>query len=227
MPTIKSTNYHDYVIKDGQFIGEFEQMYQHVDDPWGCVSKSASLYNDLLLALVKHVTPERARILEAGCGLGALAARIQETVPSAQVMACDVSATAIDKARGRYPGIEFFVQDLAALSSTPITAGSLDVVTLSQVLWCVLPQMRDVLREFHRLLAPKGVLVVLQQFYDEATQKYGRGIVEAPDDFIRWVREAGFEIEQEIYVNRERPLNLVLAARKRTEGQQPTANSSR
>ena len=31
---ITSKDYHDYVIKDGNFIGEFEQMYQNVDDPW-------------------------------------------------------------------------------------------------------------------------------------------------------------------------------------------------
>lgn len=26
--------YHDYVIKDGQFIGEFNEMYRAFDDPW-------------------------------------------------------------------------------------------------------------------------------------------------------------------------------------------------
>ena len=26
--------YQDYVIKDGKFIGKFEEMYQKFDDPW-------------------------------------------------------------------------------------------------------------------------------------------------------------------------------------------------
>lgn len=26
--------YQDYVIKDGQFVGNFEQMYQNFLDPW-------------------------------------------------------------------------------------------------------------------------------------------------------------------------------------------------
>lgn len=214
MPIIESPDYRDYFIKDGRFIGEFEQMYQHVDDPWFCVEKRHSLYNDLLITVVKHAAPEHGRILEAGCGLGAFAARIREAMPQAEILACDVSPTAIEKARGRYPGITFFVQDLAALSDGPIEQGSLDVISLAQVLWCVLPRMRDVLRQFHGLLAPGGVLAVLQQFYDPATQQYGKGILEDPDEFVSWVRDAGFDIEHEIYVNRQRPLNLVLAARK-------------
>lgn len=32
---IDSTDYHDYVIKEGKLIGEFEQMYQKSDGvPW-------------------------------------------------------------------------------------------------------------------------------------------------------------------------------------------------
>jgi hypothetical protein len=34
MKEIKSDDYHDYVIKDGKFIGAFEEMYQNIDDPW-------------------------------------------------------------------------------------------------------------------------------------------------------------------------------------------------
>ena len=29
-----TTDYHDYFIKDGRFIGRFEEMYRDVDDPW-------------------------------------------------------------------------------------------------------------------------------------------------------------------------------------------------
>jgi hypothetical protein len=31
---LKIKSYHDYIIKDGQFIGEFEKMYKHCEDPW-------------------------------------------------------------------------------------------------------------------------------------------------------------------------------------------------
>ncbi|MGH9309069.1 MAG: class I SAM-dependent methyltransferase [Vicinamibacterales bacterium] len=215
MSVINSPDYHDYFIKDGRFIGEFEQMYRNVEDPWLCAGKSHSLYNDLLLALVSHVAPPEGVILEAGCGLGALAARIKESLPKASVKACDVSPTAVEKARAQHPGIDFFVQDLTRLQDAPVPAGSLDLVTLAQVLWCVLPSAPDIMREIFRLLKPQGSLLVLQQFYGADEQKYGRGIIEDPADFLTMVRAAGFAIEQEIYVNRERPLNLLAWAVKR------------
>lgn len=214
MSVIDSPDYHDYFIKDGRFIGEFEQMYSNVADPWGCADKSRSLYNDLLLALVGHVSPRDGVILEAGCGLGALAARMREALPQAVVKACDVSPTAVEKARARHPGIDFFVQDLTRLPEAPIAAGSLDVVTLAQVLWCVLPAAPGIIREIARLLKPGGSLLVLQQFYSSAEQQYGRGIVEEPEDFLKMLRDAGFEVRQEIYLNRERPLNLLAWAVK-------------
>lgn len=213
MPVIDSPDYHDYFIKDGRFIGEFEQMYRNVEDPWLCAGQSGSLHNDLLLALVTHAAPPDGVILEAGCGLGALAARIRAALPAALVKGCDVSPTAIEKARARHPGVEFFVQDLTRLAEAPVPDASLDVVTLAQVLWCVLPHMAGILREIRRLLKPGGSLLVLQQFYADSEQKYGRGVVEEPDDFLRMVRDAGYRIEQDIYVNRRRPLNLLAWAR--------------
>jgi SAM-dependent methyltransferase len=214
MPVINSPDYHDYFIKDGRFIGEFEQMYRNVDDPWSCAGKSGSLYNDLLLALLKHAAPPNAVIFEAGCGLGALAARIKAEIPSAAVKGCDVSTTAVEKARVAHPGIEFFAQDLTALDRAPIAPATLDVVTLAQVLWCVLEHAPRILRDVFRLLKPGGSLIVLQQFYSDAEQKYGRGIVEDPKDFLAMVTHAGFVIRQDIYVNRERPLNLLAWAVK-------------
>ena len=34
--------YLDYVIKDGKFIGQFEEMYKNVSDPWKLLSKNKS-----------------------------------------------------------------------------------------------------------------------------------------------------------------------------------------
>ena len=32
--------YQDFVIKDGKFIGQFEEMYKNVSDPWKLLSKN-------------------------------------------------------------------------------------------------------------------------------------------------------------------------------------------
>ena len=36
---MKSVKYQDFVIKDGEFVGEFEEMYQQVEDPWNQTKK--------------------------------------------------------------------------------------------------------------------------------------------------------------------------------------------
>lgn len=62
-------NYQDYVIRDGKFIGKFEEMYQKFDDPWeqiACVGDSYSRHATSLSinSMKLH------NILEIGCGLG-------------------------------------------------------------------------------------------------------------------------------------------------------------
>ena len=58
--------YQDYVIKDGVFIGKFEEMYRDVPDPWGCVEKAGALPNRLLLSLLSEYSP-CVRMLDVGC----------------------------------------------------------------------------------------------------------------------------------------------------------------
>ena len=44
--------YQDYVIKDGQFVGRFEDMYRDCPDPWHCTEQADSWKNHLLLGAV-------------------------------------------------------------------------------------------------------------------------------------------------------------------------------
>ncbi len=217
--TINSSNYHDYVIRNGQFIGEFEQMYRNIEDPWYSVKKVDSLENDLFLALLGHVAPPSARVLDVGCGLGALSARIRQELPEGEVYACDVSETAIEKSQRSHPGIYFFVHDLKQIEFMPLELDSFDVIVMAQLIWYVLPSLKEILSHSYRLLKSEGHLIVLQQFYHPDDQKYGKGIIEIPADLIRLVRAVGFRIEQDIYINRERPQNLILWAVKESKEQ--------
>lgn len=53
MKRINSKDYHDYVFKDGKFIGAFEEMYQNVEDPWHHGDATA-IYYDKDLYLIQH-----------------------------------------------------------------------------------------------------------------------------------------------------------------------------
>ena len=55
MKRMNSKDYHDYVFKDGKFIGAFEEMYQNVEDPWHHGDATA-IYYDMDLYLDHTVT---------------------------------------------------------------------------------------------------------------------------------------------------------------------------
>ncbi|GEM_PF-1605007 len=55
--------------------GDFESMYVDIADPWDCNANVDSLPNDLLLALLKRFGPVK-RLLDVGCGAGALTDRL-------------------------------------------------------------------------------------------------------------------------------------------------------
>ena len=214
MPVIRSSDYHDYVIKDGKFIGEFEQMYQHVADPWRCVEQADAFKNQLLLGAVRHVEGDVKRALDVGCGLGALTNRLHHALPWAEWSASDVSPTAVERASKAYPRIRFFVHDLGRPDALPFGPGLLDLITMAEVMWYVLPHLSVIFGQFHRLLRPGGHFIVLQYFLRPEEQQYGKEIVASPNDLLLFVRQAGFEIRQEAYVGAQPPQDLLLWAVK-------------
>jgi len=207
MRPIESDRYQDYVIKDGEFIGAFEQMYQKFEDPWGSVKHVHSLKNDLLLALVSRVKGECHKVLHAGCGLGALSGRLRQTLSAeAEVWACDISETAVHKARAAHPGVHFFVHDLAEVDRLPEhVPGPVDAVLMAETIWYILPHLEVILKGFHRLIRPGGHLFIQQYFLQPGRQTYGKGRVEKPEDLCRFIVQAGFKPHHALYLD---PLSL-------------------
>lgn len=191
--------YRDYVIKDGVFIGKFEEMYRDVPDPWGCLEKVNALSNRLLLAQLQDFAPQ-SRVLDVGCGLGTLTALIEKCTRPEEVTAFDVSPTALEKARAHAPDVNFFVHNLVENPCLSFPDGHVSLITMAEVIWYILPVLENVLREFSRLLSPSGRLVVKQAFLTPGQQKYGAGTVSKPADLLRFVRQTGLVAEREILV---------------------------
>lgn len=74
------------------------------------------------------VRPPPARVLDAGCGTGRVAARLAEM--EYDVVGCDADATMIEVARRESPAIEWHVADLADLAAGELGA-AYDVVLLA------------------------------------------------------------------------------------------------
>lgn len=96
--------YQDFVIRDGEFIGEFEEMYQRFDDPWE-QTKREKYASDKAVALNIIQKYQRKNVVEFGSGLGQFTHRISEITDA--VVGVEVSETATLKARAQFESLEF------------------------------------------------------------------------------------------------------------------------
>jgi ubiquinone/menaquinone biosynthesis C-methylase UbiE len=95
-------------------------------------------------------------VLEIGCGNGHGAYLLNQGSPRSYV-GLDVMEEQIEKARQRYLGYQFLVQDAADLSQFP--EASKDVVIIFGVLHHI-PDWRKVIDEIQRVLRPGGSFFV-------------------------------------------------------------------
>lgn len=85
MKSYFSDDYHDYVIKDGKFIGKFEEMYKYSKDvPWHQDRIAYAFQSDIDIGLLWHIVREYEpmKIAEIGCGLGYFTTRFYDEVIS-------------------------------------------------------------------------------------------------------------------------------------------------
>ena len=103
--------YQDYVIRDGKFVGKFEEMYQKFDDPWH--QSEDGMFNNLSRKVVCHFINQYQikTSVEFGCGLGNTTSFIQKET-NIETMGVDISETSIRKAKGKYPSISFEVNNI-------------------------------------------------------------------------------------------------------------------
>lgn len=217
MSKIKSKDYHDYFIKDGRFIGEFEAMYQNVADPWHIEALGRRLDMDAALMLLRQTGESFDRILDVGCGKGFFSNLLLEAT-NGRIYAFDVSETAIRHARHDYPDerLEFFAHDLNRIETLPHSKNGFDLIVMAQTVWCVLPGLNNTFQIFREFLEPGGSLLVSQHFLQPGQQKYGAEILSTPMDLCRIIEAAGFDVKATIETNRFTNHHLALWAKPST-----------
>ena len=112
---MKSSDYHDYVIKNGRFVGEFEEMYKYSDDiPWHQDKTACLIFSELDFLVLKCFSSDRnfSTIAEVGCGLGFFVNRLLSILPDSQITGFDISQTAINSAKERNPDMLFYCRDI-------------------------------------------------------------------------------------------------------------------
>lgn len=119
-----------------------------------------AIYIDIV-ALVEQMrqwAPEAKRILEVGCGEGAVTQRLKLAYPAARITAIDITSRVGRLYRGSLDGVRFIRCEVQEIGATE--AGQYDLVVLSDVLHHVSPEFRQGLLDSVRTaLAPHGILV--------------------------------------------------------------------
>jgi 2-polyprenyl-3-methyl-5-hydroxy-6-metoxy-1,4-benzoquinol methylase len=119
-----------------------------------------SIYIDIdaFVGLVRQWKPNAEKILEVGCGEGAVTQRLNAAYPDANITAIDITPRVGRLYRGSFDGVRFIrcaVQEIAATESRQY-----DLVVLSDVLHHVPLELRQGLLDAIRTtLAPQGTLV--------------------------------------------------------------------
>jgi len=114
MPTINSDDYHDFVIKNGKLIGEFEQMYQKSKEiPWHQDKQEDWLDIRLTVELLKDYAPFDL-ICDFGCGLGYYLNILKTKIGSKEccLIGFDRAPTACRKGKEIFPFISFYTADI-------------------------------------------------------------------------------------------------------------------
>lgn len=186
------------------------------------LNRQHELLQEMMLGKVFHSpikTP--TRILDVGCGTGAVSYHLGRTLPSAHIYGLDLAAIPLDPTN-KHPDNITFVQgnyhDLLGSGNQHITPGSMDLV-FSRLLISGMTAWPDYIRTCHTLLKPTGYLEIQESefpYYDSdggavsddwAWARAYRAGAEAKGldlDCARkargWMLEAGFErVETKTY----------------------------
>lgn len=188
--------YQDYVIKDGKFIGKFEEMYQKFEDPWHQMELEFNVLGGSILAsLIREYGLHN--VVEVGCGLGKITNMLNEACGDAVITGVDVSETAIHKAQNMYPQIEFKVANVRDISEE---WSEYDGIIFSDIMWYILQDLEVVIQKLKENCAGK-ILMIKQVFY-KGQQRYGTEYFTTQDEMINYL--SCFEMIGKVTCNLEK-----------------------
>ena len=164
----KYERYQDYVIKNGNFIGEFEQMYKDFRNPWEQTTREQwAMEKYVAINLIKKLNAKK--VIELGCGLGYFTNKIRQI--GVDVLGVDISKTAIEKARKKYPQCKFYIGDI--MDKKIYLEFKPDVIVMSEVTWYILDKIDDFI-VFLKEKMKETYLIHLLTVYPKGIQKYGK-----------------------------------------------------
>lgn len=142
-------------MKPGPFI---RKMFGPFESRISAAYRSLYLDMDAFIELMQRWKPAATKILEVGCGEGAVTERLRTAYPNAEITAIDITPRIGRLYRGSRRGVEFIQSDVQEIAKKD--PGHYDFVVLSDVLHHVPVEIRqDLLNSIRSALAPKGTFI--------------------------------------------------------------------
>ena len=212
----ESKRYQDYVIRDGRFIGQFDDMYRNaVEIPWHQDKTVNAVFSDLTVTLLRRLRP--LSLLVVGCGLGYMAARLKCEIPElSRVVGLEISETAVVTAQNMFPDIEFRAGSLAPYTTGEGAAEAFDVVISKDVLWYVL----DDLAGYIAALADRSQRwVYIGQSFPESGPFLGEDILPDASGLLHFIESQGYRVsyflvERDAEFNNREYAHLIIDAKE-------------
>ena len=175
-------SYHDFVIKNGEFLGDFEKMYQIHEDPWGQSSLDyySSISRRAVCYFIQHY--QLRSIVEFGCGLGQTSNFIQKNT-GVDILGVDISSTSIAKAKMTFPDLEFEIDNISNI----VKYINYDCIFMSEITWYLLENHSiDNLFDAMKKHMHGKYFIHNLVFYKGENQKYGKDYFTNLDEFIQF-----------------------------------------
>lgn len=190
-----STDYHDYVFKDGKLILEINHMYQHSKEiPWYQDRDPQKPEVRILIEILRSIAPI-GTVCEAGCGLGYFAYALSKYAD--KIYGVDISKTVVQKAAALFPRIKLGVYDL--MQTKPIDifeVPDFNLVVIRGTFWYVFQEMGRVVNYLCDSVTPGGDLLIQQNFPDLDSDFIGKNTIPNPQTLQNYFNKRLFlEVE--------------------------------
>ncbi len=168
-------NYQNFVIKNGKFIGKFEEMYQKFPDPWDLIKHNKHggnlNYKNIYNLCDKLKQKKNLSTLEIGCGFPQISNQLNKN--GFEAYGTDISKTVIRKSKKKYPNLKknLFVSNF--LNFSLYEKLNPDIIILSNITWYILPQLEQFI-EWYKNLKKEVYLIHSLSVCGKDEQKYGK-----------------------------------------------------
>jgi len=182
----KSTDYHDYVFKDGKLVGEFDEMYRNsATVPWHQDEQANWIDVRLTKEMLRDVCGELDEIHDFGCGTGHYLNLIADEflAPSGRSYGYDISETACANAAKIFPNSHFSVLDLTQQTTNNHSVASSGeqrparLFMIRGTLWLVYPKLATVIDNLRRMTGAGDRLLVVQNFPPLNSEFVGKDVI--------------------------------------------------